>query len=425
MQGCDRIPFLNSIIGPKKNQSFMEFCQRPSEQHKKLLKTVIKYNVVKRELKEPFQYNEQSCVELFSLLKKKEYVYIEIPQNVPDIIFIKEFENLSHLKLSIEQEKLDCSPLKELPYLKSLTLLSEIEVNLEFLEGIPNLEKLSLSVEKQSVLSGFTLKKLKHIKLYPGSTSDISFLKNSPKLETISTSGSNIEDLSPISELYNLKSIGFFDDKITDICPIQNLSNLEYASFQRNKISKICSLKKLKKLKSLNLSNNEISEIKSLRGANNLEYLDLVGNKIKDITPISQLKELKQLRIMFNQIEDISPVSSLKQLTDLAFDDNNIKDISSLKRLKNLEFLNFVNNQIEDVSVVKSLPKIRSVAFYGNPIKDYTPVLRFVRQEELQGECTEADVQQGYCTEQQYRLRLAKKRLEIESLTDYFKNNSN
>ena len=424
LNGCDRMEILNSLFGPKKNQSFLEFCLEPTKQHKKLIEKVLWSTNAEAHLKQPFQYNKDSCEELLAYVKTKPSIDFTIQIGVPDISFIKEFTHLEKTELIIREVNLDFSPLKEFVNLKDLTLITVMK-DLKFLEDFPNLEKLTLSAQNQTVLNKLTILKLKHFYLYSGQITDISFLSNSPDLETIRISDNNIEDLSPISELYNLKSIGISSNEITDICPVQNLINLESVAFKWNRISKMCSLKKLKNLKWLNLNYNKINRLDALQGLDNLEYLFIVENNLTDITPLQDLKKLKNIDIPFNQIVDLTPISRLTGVTNLIVNDNLIKDISALKNMRNLESFHFGDNQVEDVSVLRALPSLKNASFQGNPIKDYTPVLKFVRQEDLQGECTEADVQQGYCTEQQYRLRLAKKRLEIESLTEYFKNNAN
>lgn len=125
--------------------------------------------------------------------------------------------------------------------------------------------------------------------------SDLSFLKELTRIESLSLVGNRIADLSPLSELVALRSLRLSDNHITDLTP----------------------LSKLVKLEQLNLENNQVTDLSALSELTYLKRLYLRGNNVTDLSPLSQLSRLMELDLSNNSVADATPLHGLSRLTTL------------------------------------------------------------------------------------------------------------
>ena len=185
---------------------------------------------------------------------------------------------------------------------------------------------------------------------------DISFLEDFTKLQSLGLSLNNISDISALSGLTNLTILNLDHNQISDISALSKLTNLENLYLDHNQISDINALSGLTNLIDLSLWKNQINDISTLSGLTNLTQLDLSYNQISDISALSGLTNLKYLYLEENQISDISALSELKNLDALWIYENQISDISSLSKLINLTDLNLSDNPIpeSDIDSLKS-----------------------------------------------------------------------
>ena len=163
---------------------------------------------------------------------------------------------------------------------------------------------------------------------------DISFLEDFTKLQSLNLSLNNISDISALSGLTNLMDLSLWGNPISDIRALSGLTSLRY----------------------LGLTDIQNSDITALSGLTNLKSLDLDGNQISDISALSGLINLTDLRLRWNQISDISTLSGLTNLTKLDLSYNQISDLSALSGLTNIEILYLNNNPISesDIESLKS-----------------------------------------------------------------------
>ncbi len=198
------------------------------------------------------------------------------------------------------------------------------------------------------------------LELWGNKIVDISAIGNLLQLEHLNLGsaefggyyGNEINDITPLAELYNLKWLSFIQNDIQNLTPLKNLTNLEYLSIRQNNISDISQLENLTNLKTLDMNDNIIADgLSVLTNLINLEHLEFARNNTSDISALENLTKLKyQLDIGGNNISDISALSNLNELEDLHIGENLINDISPLSNLVSLQDVDLSYNQIIDIS---------------------------------------------------------------------------
>ena len=181
--------------------------------------------------------------------------------------------------------------------------------------------------------------------------------------------GTNITNISALSEMTNLEKLDLSSNEIQDIRALSSLKGLKHLSISDNKINDLHYLHYLSELSYLDLAGNEINDLSPISDLVNLDYLDLARNQLSDISYLDGLTKLIQLDLSYNQISDISPLAGLKNLKDLDLGSNHlISDISYLAELTNLDSLQLEDNQITDISALSGLTNLTRLYLYDNQI---------------------------------------------------------
>ena len=120
---------------------------------------------------------------------------------------------------------------------------------------------------------------------------DISGLQYATGIQNLSIYYTSVSNLNGIQYLTNLKTFYCYDNfsKISDISYLSNLTKLETVSLKGQNISSIPDLSKLTQLSSLNLSNNNIADLSPLEKIiidddTSLTSLNLANNLIEEYT---------------------------------------------------------------------------------------------------------------------------------------------
>ena len=216
-------------------------------------------------------------------------------------------------------------------------------------------------------------------------------------LETITISGGNVYDFSPLLKLKNLKNLiidaeeavfcsgGFFPG-ISQVTPKDSLSenitcldgsfslltNLETVKISNTILKDISPVEQLVNLISLTTYYNDIELLpKNIGNLQRLEEFIFSFNNVKDITPVKSLKNLKKLMFDYNDVEDISPIKDLINLNILYCNSNRISDISPITSLINLIYLGLNQNQIEEIpKEITNLKKLKDLDLSLNNISN-------------------------------------------------------
>lgn len=191
-------------------------------------------------------------------------------------------------------------------------------------------------------------------------------------LKTIKISGSNIKDLSPLTNMRSLESLRIHvSDETTDFSPIFTLTNLkELSLINAVELTSLDNIQLLNKLEYLSFGYCNINDIQCLSSVTSLKELFLFENKIADYSPISNLINLEILYINYSNIENIDFLATLINVERLDLYSNNISDISPLSSLTKLTNLNLGCNKVVDVSPLKNLTNLIWVCLDENKTVD-------------------------------------------------------
>ncbi len=115
---------------------------------------------------------------------------------------------------------------------------------------------------------------------------DLSFLESLPNLEVIELDGKCVKNISVFQNLPNLRRAVLPNNQVQDLAALVELKSLEYLDLRNNRISDLTPLASLDDLKTLLLDQNLIVNLSPLSGLTLLTNLSLKENLFEDISPL-------------------------------------------------------------------------------------------------------------------------------------------
>ena len=288
-----------------------------------------------------------------------------LPYLNEDIRSIKNYQSLSQLP---KLKSLGVSDLNftigdsmfDLSKLVSLSVDHLVEEDIPYLEEMSNLEVIKQyddrgygEIENSVILSLAKSEKLKAIENFYLPTESIDALKGIPNLEKLAVSISNFEDLTHLYKLTNIKNFSIIDFPINS----ESLKLLE-------KFSNLSEL-------SGTLDDDFGSENSGFSKLTHLTKLEIYGKEAPNLESLAQLKNLKALRIdvYSRSIEDLSFLKKLTNLDKLELSSISSEvDFSILSQLSNLKQLSIEGGMVEksvDLSSLGTLKKLRELNVKG------------------------------------------------------------
>ncbi len=187
----------------------------------------------------------------------------------------------------LDLDNVEISSIKELAPFENLKVLRLGFSNISDLEGIDKLSNLeSLWLRRNNIV-------------------DITPLAALTTLKELDIAENNVTDFTPIENLTNLVSLGIGDNNgnISDLSFLINLTKLESLYAPWCGITNISALSDLTELNYLNLFHNNISDIAPLIKLEKLDYLQLDSNQIVDISILEQFTNITSIFIDNNPID--------------------------------------------------------------------------------------------------------------------------
>ena len=135
-------------------------------------------------------------------------------------------------------------------------------------------------------------------------------LRTNPKLagqvteQSISLSGTQVSDLSPLANLRELKIVFLTETPVTNLAPLANLTKLEHLALSLTAVSDVTPLARLPRLKMLILSGTAVSDVTPLSGLASLDKLILQGAPVQDISPLHKLTNLRIVDLRGTEVSD-------------------------------------------------------------------------------------------------------------------------
>lgn len=255
------------------------------------------------------------------------------------------------------------------------------------LKNHPKLQVLYLNknpVEDVAPIS--TIPSLDHLRLDDTFVSDLSSLKSLNGLWTLRISDTKVTNFDFLENLTELKELHIEGLNLNDLSMLEVLPQLEHLQFHDNNVVDISPVAKMTNLKTLSMNSNNVSTLDDIRYLTSLETLEIGGNPIGNITPLENLPNLKKL-IMYSigsDNLDITPLANKEKLEILQMNANGITDITALSKSTNLKELNIEDNDIVDVSALRNMTKMEKLDMSKNSIEDISALSIMIDLIELQ-----------------------------------------
>lgn len=181
-------------------------------------------------------------------------------------------------------------------------------------------------------LSGISrMKNLKTLSLNKVNAKDYQFLNGLNELENLSIIGFTAAKLPSLSN-NNLISLSLCEGDLSDLSILNDNTSLQYLSVSNNKFKDLSSTRSLSTLTVLDISNNPLGSIEFIRELPHLERLQVKDTPITDITAVQYLSKLSYLDIRGTKVTSIYPLKSLEKLSILLVNKKNISDLNLLNK---------------------------------------------------------------------------------------------
>ena len=198
-------------------------------------------------------------------------------------------------------------------------------------------------------------------------------------------SSKNLKTLNGIQNYSKLENLTCSENELEDVSDLCYLRNLFFLDLSRNCISKLHSSRISSRLVTLDLSHNSLKHLpklsalpflKVLRASNNclsslnevshehLEELDVSHNCISVIEGPLHFPLLEVLDCSFNELFDISQLRTLKSLQILRLNKNLITSLNALQSLEMLIELELACNKVsslDEIALLSSLPLLSAL----------------------------------------------------------------
>lgn len=251
----------------------------------------------------------------------------------------------------------DCRELKNMNGISSLTGLKELTLELPYGCEEPSFE--NLTGLQSLTLEGFT------------SCGFLSYLTGLEELTLHRCDVPSGVDLSGLTRLRKLTCTTFYQDRSLDF--VSGISSLEYVDLSGmvtyGDISGVFALPNIKELK-LSAIQCEI-DFDRITDNSSLETLEMAGVKLYENVSVSGYGGFVQVDwddvYLADHLDFFRHFPNLKKL-DIT--DNDIADLSFVQSLVHLEEIDFSDNYVTDVHILASLPVLRLVDCKGNPVSN-------------------------------------------------------
>ncbi|MBQ8509988.1 MAG: leucine-rich repeat domain-containing protein [Clostridia bacterium] len=160
------------------------------------------------------------------------------------------------------------SDLANMPYLETVVIAYQQDLDISALKGLTNIRRLSLignSLDSASLSAISGLTGLTELCLGWNEIDDISSLSGLTGLTTLSLWGNKISDVKPLAGLKSLTYLDLSDNAVSDISSLGSLTGLEELWIYQNKLTKVDVLTKLDSLHVLMIRDNPIIGVDPIR----------------------------------------------------------------------------------------------------------------------------------------------------------------
>ncbi|MDX2070068.1 MAG: hypothetical protein SFV55_16695 [Haliscomenobacter sp.] len=177
--------------------------------------------------------------------------------------------------------------------------------------------------------------------------------------ELILSENKNLKDISILAALPNLKMLNLYDTQVNNISPLSNLVHLEDLVLARTAISDLSPLSGLMNLKILNANETQITELFPLITLSDLTEIDISRTNVEDLMPLRELKKIKKINCSETNIHNLSFANNLLYLQEIRVSSTLISDLSPLQNLKKIELLYIANTYVTNITPIIPLLELQ------------------------------------------------------------------
>ena len=319
----------------------------------------------------------------------------EITSSSKDLRGFENLINLEYINLKDTGGDIyDFTPLLSLKKLKKIRIYfrppaeispSENFVNMSCLDGsfslLTTLE--TLTIENTHLKKIDPIEQLVNLKTLEIDHNKIELLPknigNLQRLEMLTFSHNNVDDINPLISLTNLNTLAFTNNQVEDVSPIKNMTKMSIINFSENNIKDISAIENFSELKSLGANDNKIEILPDFKNFGKLQYIYLDFNNISSLPNLKGLDSLDEMWLAYNNLND-EEFGKLDELEHTGFLDvsfNKITKVPVLKNLKSLKYMLLVGNEISDLSGFadnESFPALKQLDLQYNKIENAEPL---------------------------------------------------
>ena len=363
-------------------------------------------NVVDAQLRDCIQNNSASWREDGAILSAGDVRGLACGYRGYDILTLTGLESFPYLQsMGLRKNyNIDLSALPTLPFLTELAVDIRDGIDAQVVGGLSGLELLTVdSYENDGVDLSFIsqLTNLHTLEILAGGNGDIlpnidsllalqrlsirvfggglansiDFSASSTSLTSVTLGGAEFRDLGflvhlPQLEFFQLEGFDVAATPLLNASALSNLVNVTYLRLVGLNLSAVPDLSALGALETLVLQNNQITDFSGLSGLSWLNALDLEDNQLTDLSVLPALSQVTSLVLRNNEIEALAPLETT--FSDLRFLDisgNRLQTLGSLSFLSTTNLtLNLEDNRVRVVS--ESLANISEglIKLDGNPV---------------------------------------------------------
>lgn len=234
----------------------------------------------------------------------------------------------------------------------------------------------SLNQDPAAEITETQMRQITNLSCFAPGISDLSGIETAKFLSSFLVYGDGTThlELTPLKDSVMLQSLTIIGSQIDDLSPLIALPGIKSIDFAKNQVSDLSPLSKLYSLERIQLDSNKLVDLSELVGLHRLTQLQVADNQIADLAPVSQLLNLESLWVGYNQISDLSPLAPLTQLKQLAVESNSIRAWDTLQNFDKLESFEASYTGMNDLGVLAGLGNLLNLGLKGNSIEDVTPL---------------------------------------------------
>jgi internalin A len=224
------------------------------------------------------------------------------------------------------------------------------------------------------------LRGLETLNLNGSNIVDISALSEVKYLQNFFCNNSQVVDLSSLSGLTQMQTLNCSSTNVSDLSPLSELTKMQTLSCNETSVSDLSPLSGLSKMQTLSCNETSVSDLSPLSGLTKMHNLSCSRTSVSDLSPLSELTQIQILYCGSTRVSDLGPLSRMTQLVLLKCDSTHVRDLGPLSVMAQLFFFDCSLTQVEDLVPLSGLTQLRFLTFDSTSVSDLSPLKSVITQ---------------------------------------------